>query len=138
MKIYLFFSLLIVLSTRCTTNNMGDANIYQLHDIWVLESIKGENFSKNEQSVKHPVLEIYVKEKRVHGNAGCNTINGKVNIVGNQINFSKMIITEMVCPGDLEQRFLSALESVDNYKTENLKLYLYEGAEEKLVFKKVD
>jgi heat shock protein HslJ len=138
MKIYSIIIVLIISTICCSTNDIGNANIYRLHDIWALESINGEKFVRDEQSGKHPVLEIYVKDERVHGNAGCNTINGKVKIDGNKISFSQIIMTEMACPGDLEYRFLSALGSINNYKIERLKLYLYEGVEEKLVFRKVD
>jgi heat shock protein HslJ len=78
------------------------------------------------------------KEKRVHGNAGCNTINGKVEVDGSNITFSEIITTEMACPGNLEQRFLTALQSVDSYKLEKLRLFLYEDEEERLVFRKID
>jgi heat shock protein HslJ len=138
MNIYLIFIVLIISTICCSTNDIGDVSIYWLHDIWALESLDGEKFVKSEQPGKHPVLEFYVEEKRVHGNAGCNTINGEIIIDGNKISFSKFIMTEMACPGDLEQRFLSALGSVDNYKIEKLKLYLFKGDEEKLVFRKVD
>ena len=84
------------------------------------------------------MLEIYVEEKRVHGNTSCNTINGKVNIDENKISFLEIITTEMACPGNLEQRFLSALNKVNNYKIEKMKLYLFDDSTELLVFKKID
>ena len=95
-------------------------------------------FERDETNKGHPVIEIYVKEKRVHGNTGCNTINGKVEVDGNKIAFSNIITTEMACPGDIEQRFLSAIQSVDGYKIEKLRLFLYEGEKERLVFRKID
>ena len=82
--------------------------------------------------------EIYLKEERIHGNAGCNTIIGKVEVDDSNITFSEIISTEMACPGDLEQRFLTALKMVDNYKIEKLRLFLYEGEAERLVFRKID
>ena len=138
MRYYKVIILLSFIVIGCSTQDLSRADSYRLHDIWALESIEGEKFTKDGQSAKHPVLEIYVEEERVHGNSDCNTINGKVIIAGNNISLDKIIMTEMACPGDLEPRFLSALGNVDNYKIENLKLYLYDGAEKKLVFKKVD
>ncbi len=44
----------------------------------------------------------------------------------------------MACPGNLEQKFLSALNEVNNYKIEKLKLYLYEDDEEIMIFQKID
>jgi len=131
-----FFLLLIL--TSCSTKEAGsDVNV-RLHDIWALESINGEEFVKDDQTNNHPVIEIYLEEERVHGNAGCNTINGKVKIDGSNITFSEIITTEMACPGNFEYRFLTALQSVDNYKIEKLRLFLYEGEKVRLVFRKID
>lgn len=114
-----------------TTNNL-------LHDIWALESIRGEKVQINESVKNLPVIEIYVRDERVHGNTGCNTFDGKIKTSENQITFSNIITTEMACPGNLEQKFLSALNEVNNYKIEKLKLYLYEDDEEIMIFQKID
>jgi heat shock protein HslJ len=131
--VILFASLVI----GCSTKKAGNEVDFRLHDIWALEFINGEEFIMGEQET-HPVIEIYLVEGRVHGNAGCNNINGKVIVNENKITFSEMITTEMACPGDLEQRFLTALQNVDNYKIEKLRLYLCEGGEERLVLRKID
>ncbi len=133
----IFVSILLLL-TKCSSKEAGNDVDMRLHDIWALEFINGKEFVKDEQTNNHPVIEIYLKEERLHGNAGCNTINGKVEVDGNNIWFSKIITTEMACPGDIEQRFLAALESVNNYKIEKLRLYLYEDGEKRLVFRKID
>jgi len=130
--------LLILVVISCSTNESGKVNITQLNDIWALESINGESFVMDKQTRNHPTIEIYLEEEKVLGNSGCNNFNGKLNVDGNQISFSQIISTEMACPGDLEYRFLSALESVNNYKIEKLTLFLYEGEKEKLTFRKVD
>jgi len=121
----------------CSTKEAGNDVDIRLHDIWALESINGEEFVKDEQ-INHPVIEIYLEEERVHGNASCNTINGKVKVDGSNITFSKIITTEMACPGNLEYRFLTALQSVDNYKIEKMRLFLYEDEAERLGFRKID
>lgn len=136
-KYHLIIFILFFL-TNCSTKETGNNINLRLHDIWALEFIEGEEYIKAAQSSNHPVIEIYLKEERVHGNAGCNTINGKVVVDGSSITFSEIITTEMACPGDLEQRFLTALQSVDNYKIEKMRLYLYEGEAEQLVFRKID
>jgi len=136
---FLIVCIVIIFATLvigCSTKEAGVD--VRLHDIWALESINGEEFIRKNQTNNHPLIEIYLKEERLHGNAGCNTINGKVDVDGNNISFSNIITTEMACPGDLEQRFLAALESIDNYKIEKLRLYLYEGEAERLVFRKID
>jgi len=134
--IFLFFGFFGLLILNCSSGK-ETADI-RLHDIWALESIEGEKVTIDETIKNLPMLEIYVEEKRVHGNTSCNTINGKVNIDGNKISFLEIITTEMACPGNLEQRFLSALNKVNNYKIEKMKLYLFDESMELLVFKKID
>ena len=143
MKIFVGFLIICIiiiaaaLVISCSTKDAGNEVDLRLHDIWALGSINGEEFVKDELN-NHPVIEIYLKEERIHGNAGCNTINGKVEVDDSNITFSEIISTEMACPGDLEQRFLTALKMVDNYKIEKLRLFLYEGEAERLVFRKID
>jgi heat shock protein HslJ len=130
------FSTLIIIN--CSTNETQKMNVYLLHDIWALEFVQGEQIIIDETFKNLPMLEIYVEEERVHGNTSCNTINGKVNIDGNKISFLEIITTEMACPGNLEQRFLSALKKVNSYKIEKMRLYLFYDEEEFLVLKKID
>ena len=134
----LIFLALITIIYGCSTKETEGFNINLLHDIWALESIEGEKIIIDETIKNLPMIEIYVKEERVHGNTSCNTINGKVEIDKKQIAFSDIITTEMACPGDLEQRFLSALHRVNNYKIEKLRLFLFEDEKELLTFRKID
>jgi heat shock protein HslJ len=134
--IFMLFTFSILFFTGCSSGS-STANPL-LHDIWALESIEGEKIIIDETVKNLPVLEIYIKEERVHGNTSCNTINGKVTIDGNKISFLEIITTEMACPGNVEQKFLSALNKIDNYKIEKMKLYLFEDDTELLVFKKID
>lgn len=134
----LIFLALITIIYGCSTKETEGFNINLLHDIWALESIEREKIIIDETIKNLPMIEIYVKEERVHGNTSCNTINGKVEIDKNQIAFSDIITTEMACPGDLEQRFLSALQRVNNYNIEKLRLFLFEDEKELLTFRKID
>jgi len=134
----LIFLALITIIYGCSTKEVEGFNVNRLHDIWALESIAGEKIIIDENIKNLPVLEIYVKEERVHGNTSCNTIDGKVEIDKNNITFSEIITTEMACPGDIEQRFLSALRKVNNYKIEKLRLYLFENEKEILTLRKID
>jgi heat shock protein HslJ len=133
---FLLFTISILFFAGCSSGSSTADPL--LHDIWALESIEGEKIIIDETVKNLPVLEIYIKEERVHGNTSCNTINCKVNIDGNKISFLEIITTEMACPGNAEQKFLSALNKVNNYKIEKMKLYLYEDNTELLVLKKID
>ena len=64
-------------------------------------------------------MEINVSEKRLHGNAGCNIINGGFEVDGNNataISFPQVISTMMACPDmEVEGRILKALNSVQSF-----------------------
>lgn len=139
MRIQLFLFLLIVLlSFTCSTKETEKIDVMRLHDIWALESIEGEKVIIDETVRNLPVLEIYVEDERVHGNTGCNVLNGSVEIDEEKISFSKIITTEMACPGNLEQKFLTSLIEVNRYKIEKMSLRLFEDEKELMVFKKID
>jgi len=109
-----------------------------INDIWALESIEGKPYKVESTIEQQPMIEIHLKDERLHGNTGCNQMDGKVNVEGSKINFSDIITTKMFCAGSVEQEFLWALEKVNNYKIEKMQLFLYEDEVEKLVFKKID
>ena len=137
MKAYhILFLLLIMVLSSCSSKETEKTDIYRLHDIWALESIDGEKI--NPAALENlPVLEIYVEEERVHGNTGCNILDGKIEIKENKIKFSGLAATKMFCPGTVELKFLSALGNIDNYKIEKMKLHLFTGEEEKMVLRKI-
>lgn len=59
---------------------------------------------------------IDIPEKKIHGNAGCNVVNGEIVInpdVQHAIQFVNLATTRMTCPDiALEQEFLKALGEV--------------------------
>ena len=61
-----------------------------------------------------------VAEKRVHGNASCNTINGSFTQEEGQaasLRFNQMISTMMACPNmDVESSILKALDEVRSFE----------------------
>jgi heat shock protein HslJ len=109
-----------------------------LNDIWALEEIEGKAVTVSDFGREIPVLEFHQVDGKVMGNSGCNRLSGTYKVEGNKITFGPMISTKMACPGDGEQRFLTALNSVNGFRIENLKLYLLNGEAEALQFKKVD
>jgi heat shock protein HslJ len=80
-----------------------------IHDIWILELINGNTYSRATGQELHPTIEIYLSEKRFSGNTGCNNMNGKVMVEGSTILFSDIVTTKMFCPDVDEVDFLSAL-----------------------------
>ena len=87
---------------------------------WYVEEVGGDAVSQEME--KQPFLEFNMEEKRLHGNAGCNIINGQFQLGdqkdGNQmITFGQMISTMMVCPDmEVEGKILKALNAVKSFR----------------------
>ena len=70
----------------------------------------------NEKPVNVPDMKIVidVDEGKLHGNTGCNIMNGNFTTdmgTANSISFQKIITTRMACPDDShETEFVVALE----------------------------
>ena len=80
-----------------------------LDGTWAVVAIDGEKVD-----VKDMKLALDVDEKRMHGNTGCNIINGELETdmdAANSISFSKIGMTRMACPDSgWETRMMVALE----------------------------
>lgn len=109
---------------------------YRLNDIWALESIGDEAVEK---SGKAPNLEFQLMEGRVFGFAGCNRINGSIELTENAIQFSRIASTKKLCPDmAMENRFLKMIDGNKwNFRLNEGKLTL-SNDETSLVFQKVD
>ncbi|CAN0490355.1 unnamed protein product, partial [Scytosiphon promiscuus] len=72
---------------------------YRLHDIWVLEGLNGKTLKADDFPKKElPRFELFVKEERLTGNAGCNTMNGSFYVAEKGIlHFGNMATTLMAC-----------------------------------------
>ncbi len=74
-------------------------------------------------------LVIDIPELKIHGNAGCNVLNGKIDInpdVQNSLSFSDLITTRMSCPYlDAEQSLIQALESAKTVASTGNKDIIY-------------
>ena len=103
-----------------------------------MEFIKGTDYKPGSDTNKRPTIEIHLKDNKVVGNTGCNSLNGTVKVEEDQITFSDMVTTKMFCAESIEQEFLIALGMVNNYNIEKMKLYLYRDDEELMIFQKVD
>lgn len=89
-------------------NNMGFVN-----GAWTVTTLDGTDVEAGKIT-----LTIDIQELRVHGNAGCNIINGSLYLdpdKPNSLQFGQMATTRMTCPDiQLEMNFLVALESVES------------------------
>lgn len=90
-------------------------NMDYLNGVWQVVGISG-NLCDN----KDLMVVIDIPELKLHGNTGCNVVNGQLLIdpdKENSIQFHQLITTRMICPDQsLETAFLVALEEVEAAK----------------------
>ena len=83
---------------------------------WIISTVNGTELEKQENV---PFLAFNIEEKRVHGNASCNVVNGgfmQEEGKENSLKFSQMISTMMACPNmDTERLVLEALNKVASF-----------------------
>lgn len=136
-----YIPLLIILLAACQVKKeTQNTDINRLHDIWALSSINGEAYNP-EQSQKHPTLEIFVAEKRVAGNDGCNGIFGGIEkLTATELKFGMLAGTKMMCRDmKIPDAFGQALSKVEYYTLAELQLTLLDKDHNELMFlKKVD
>ena len=78
-----------------------------------------------------PFIEFDIKSKRIHGNAGCNIMNGDFETSQNDfsaISFPGVITTMMSCPDmEIEGKILAAVNSVQSFAKVPGGVGLYNG-----------
>lgn len=116
--------------TLCNSNNqpvmtLRKCNLDYLNGAWTPVSINGEPVEPGKIT-----MSIDLPELRVHGNAGCNIINGELYVdhdKPNSLQFGQMATTRMTCPDiQLEMNFLLTLEGVEScacIDADNVTLY---------------
>lgn len=86
-----------------------------LNGAWHVTAINGKSVDEPDMN-----LVIDVDEEKIHGNTGCNILNGSMEIdmeQPNSISFSRIATTRMMCPdGNHETELLVALEDTSTAK----------------------
>ena len=96
-----------------------------LQGSWNIISVDGKKIVSEEPTF----LAFDLKEKRIHGNNGCNIINGEL-IVGDDGSFrlDKVISTMRACMGENpERQIMEALNNTTSFKIESGKFSELEG-----------
>lgn len=89
-------------------------NMYFLNGTWEVSEINGVAYDNPDMQ-----MVIDIQEQKLHGNTGCNIVNGSLMIdpdKSNSIQFQNLGTTRMACPEDImkgETALLVALESVE-------------------------
>ena len=82
---------------------------------WNIVSVEGQQVTSEDD----PFLGFDMKDGRLYGNAGCNSIMAQVAVdsVNNTIELTQVGATRRMCPDmQLEQQVLAALEKVSGYQ----------------------
>ena len=93
-----------------------DALSFGLDGRWDVEEVGGKPVPQDMET--QPFLELDETAKRLHGNAGCNIINGTFELGGKEglsrpLTFGQIISTMMACPDmEVESKVLEALNAV--------------------------
>ncbi len=100
-----------------------------LNNKWKVISMKGiEDLQIN------PTIQFDENEKRISGNAGCNSYFGNYDPESVKLDFSKMGMTRKMCPDmTVENAFLNNMRVVSYYKIENKKLSFYNANDEAII-----
>lgn len=114
-------------------------NRYTLHDFWRLHALNGTEIGKQDSLRKVPAIQFDLKNDRVAGNNGCNQFNGsQLMVTDDSLSFGQMISTKMACPGDMEARFMDALQQVNGYAVGQGQLQLLSGQDTLMTFHRAE
>lgn len=129
-------------NTLLTLSKRPTATPASLDGKWNITAVYGTPVGEIEETEQPPFLEFNTGNGSVHGNAGCNIVNGKVLTEDGEkasLKFDKMISTMMAGPGmTLEGRVMEALNKVSGFivKDRNTAVLTDENGEEALTLNK--
>lgn len=123
-------ALSLIFTTGCNSSKSISSNNKTSDDMlyykqWKLLELNGTEVTTGKASLVFQPGKLI----KVSGNAGCNIINGNIQLKKNGfIKFSPLATTLMACePGIRETEFLDALDKSDNYGITNSQLLLKKG-----------
>ena len=104
---------------------------------WELSALNDEEIAANKY-LKTPYIEFNEDNFSVVGNSSCNGFSGLVTLNENEMKFSKVAVTKMMCVHDnIEQSFLKEFNTITNYKLNGGILELYANTSLKMKLNKV-
>ena len=115
--------------TLLTLVKIPPFTISDLQGKWAITEVSGEMVPSDMEN--QPFIEFDVQAKRIHGNAGCNIMNGEFKGDDNNpslITFPGVITTMMSCPDmEIETKILNAVNSVQSFAKVPGGVGLYNG-----------
>ena len=98
----------------------------RINDIWVASKIGDIQIQQLEMQ---PRIEISVKDMRLQGTDGCNSIRASLKtLTETDVTFGAAMGTRKLCPNmEIPNAFNVALQSVNSYEIKENKLYLFDN-----------
>ena len=133
-------------TTNATDNPLsipGDAaaTTTTVFDMWVLDSINGSAPDSGYFKTGSPYFDFNSEKNTVSGFTGCNGINGKLTVKGEQLKFDSLVVSAQACSGkakEFERKLLAGFRSGNTtYKILNDRLYLNVGSGSNFIFRKI-
>ena len=112
---------------------------YRLNDVWVLEKINEQPIHFPD-SKEHPTLHIDLTGKTISGFGGCNSFNGRAELVNNRLVTGQVVATRKACTEiqEVENRYLETISGKTlDFSIQNSTLVLGDGIT-KLTFSRAD
>ena len=92
----------------------------ELDGTWTVTAVGSEQVSLPDSLADAtPFIEFNVEEGRIHGNTGCNIMNGSYSLDGNRLTFEAVATTMMAGPQELmelESKVLNAVNDAASVK----------------------
>lgn len=108
--------IVLSLEKRGVSSSSAEVTISSLDGEWIISKVDGAVI---EVADKTPFLAFNTAEGKVHGNAGCNILNGSFEQeenTENSIKFGQMISTMMAGPGmEIEGKIKEAIVKVNSF-----------------------
>jgi heat shock protein HslJ len=140
-SLYFFISMLLILSGCAALGTIVSPDepteSFPIDGIWMLEELDDKIIEERELK-RGAMLDFKTTTKKISGRTGCNDFGAAFVTNENKIEIEMGAMTRAACPGDLEGRFLKAIHAVKEFKIVNRSLYLMEGSNVKMIFRRPD
>ncbi|MBD8487945.1 META domain-containing protein [Echinicola sp. CAU 1574] len=122
----LLFALFLGLGSCSSVSSLNPLKMLTGNN-WVLSSLMGGGLDMFSGAL--PSLS-FMDDGKLSGFGGCNSFSGDFELSGTNLNLDPGAMTKKACPGGGEDKFMSALKNVSNFKVDKDKLTLLDGASE--------